>query len=110
MDSTCQPCVSSDTYGIDNAGVPLGIDNDLLFLKAEKRNIDNWELSFRDFVADRFYEGHAVNDYVRLLALNIDGKSIVRAEVSARSKLSFLLERKSQGPLRSLQASGKSNC
>jgi hypothetical protein len=76
--------------GVDDVGAPLGIDVDLLFLKPEKRNIDNWELTFRELVGDRFYEGRTVNDYVRVSVLNIEHKNVVRAEVSARNKLSFV--------------------
>jgi Putative DNA-binding domain len=76
--------------GLDNSGAAVGIAEDLLLLKEEKRNADHWELMLRDAVRAKFKDGDTINDYLRAEFLDCAGKLVARIEVYPRRRLSFV--------------------
>jgi Schlafen, AlbA_2 len=83
--------------GIDDHERAVGIEDDFVFLKADKRNSDGWQLHLRDLIKDRFHEGASINDYVRVSISPVDKKLVARVEVSFRRKMSFLKNKSSGG-------------
>lgn len=76
--------------GVEDSGTIIGLAEDLLALKKEKRTSDSWELMFRDMLRARFKDGDTINDYVRVQFIDCESKLVARVEVYRRSRLSFL--------------------
>jgi Putative DNA-binding domain len=80
--------------GVHDKGEILGLEYDFQLLPQGMRNLDGWQLTIRDQIADRFREGANINDYIRITFVPIDDKWIARIEVAARKRLSFLRSQK----------------
>lgn len=73
--------------GVEDDGSILGVENDYGYCGDAGR--DSWELTFRDLVQNRFYDGRSVNNFVRLSSLEWL-RHIVRILVTKRNQLSYL--------------------
>jgi len=75
--------------GVKDNGEILGIENDFIFSKT--RNVDVWQLFFRDKIKTCFKDGNLINDWVRMSFLKYgENTTIARIVVIARSQLSYL--------------------
>jgi len=74
--------------GVEDDGSILGIEQDYEY--CGDAEIDSWELTLRDLIQTRFYDGRSVNNFVRLSFVDIDGRCVARVVVTRRSQISYL--------------------
>jgi len=70
----------------------IGIEKDHCF--SETNNTDQWELHLRNCITGRFKDGAAVNDYVRVSPVVIEGKTVIHVKVLARKALCVVKDHK----------------
>lgn len=76
--------------GIADDGKLVGIEKDYCFLKEDKRNIDGWELEFRNQITSKFHEANAVNQHLNIKFATKQNFNVAIIEVFPRKKLSFV--------------------
>lgn len=76
--------------GVSDAGEVLGIQPDLELLAKNQRHTDHLINNIKTDVAQRFYEGNTVNDYLSIEAIDVGCTQVLQLEVASRRKLSFL--------------------
>ena len=81
--------------GVDDQSQLLGIEYDFLVLKKGEGGRDSWELYLRNVIQGRFKDGAAINDYVEVGFVEVEGKTLARIRVLRRNRLSLV--RKSEG-------------
>lgn len=74
--------------GVEDDGSIFGIESDYGYCGDAHR--DSWELTFRDLIQNRFYDGRSVNNFVRLSYVEIEGRYVARVVVTRRNQLSYL--------------------
>ena len=77
--------------GIGDAGEVLGLDPDLGILAPGRQNVDQLINNVRTDVAAKFRDGHTVNDYVTIAAVDLADVQILQLDVASRRSLSFLV-------------------
>ena len=76
--------------GVADDATMIGIEKDYCFLSEEKKNIDGWELDFRNQINGKFYEGNIVNQHMNIKFTVIRSCTVAVVEVFPRKKLSFV--------------------
>lgn len=77
--------------GVDDSGIARGLDGDIACFNSKKANgNDSWQLALQDFLRGRFKDGDSIGNYISVMFIELEGKSVARIEVAPRRKLSFL--------------------
>lgn len=76
--------------GVSDDGEILGLQPDLEILREGRRSIDQLINNIKTDIAQRFRDGNTVNDYVRVEAVAVENKHVLRLKVASRRTLSFL--------------------
>jgi predicted HTH transcriptional regulator len=76
--------------GVEDNGNCIGIENDYCFFKESQRNLDGWELEFRNQIKSKFYDGNAVNQHINIKFCRVENVTIAIVIVFARRKMSFV--------------------
>lgn len=76
--------------GVDDEGKILGLQADLQILSPKRRNVDQLINNIKTDISERFQEGNSINDYVKINAMRIKGKQILKLEIASRRKLSYI--------------------
>ncbi|WP_405243689.1 RNA-binding domain-containing protein [Lentisalinibacter salinarum] len=78
--------------GVSDGGEVVGLAPDLSLYQPDQRTVDSLINSIKTDISERFHEGRSVNDYVQIRPIALPEGTILRVEVSARRKLSFLAD------------------
>ena len=78
--------------GRNDNGDYLNLSYDLNLLDPKKSSLDGLINIIRSDIADRFYEGNNINDFVEIDVIRIRGAQCIKVGVSPRKPLSFICD------------------
>lgn len=76
--------------GVDDEGKMVGIEEDFIFFKEDKKNCDGWELELRNQVNGKFYDGNIINQHLEVQFISKENKTCAVVNISQRRRLTFL--------------------